>query len=462
MLQFTGIVVGLLTQKTKMKRYILIAFLVITGLNPSVLFSQAELSIHIQELLQHRYDVIDFTGIDSIGGLTLQIPERNRTLSAEVIGYLPYWEYEEYPNLRYDLLTQINYFSAEMSSTGTIENLHNWPNLDMIDYAQSQGVVVKLCATLFGNTELTTLLGNPIYRQNAINNLLDAVLDAGADGVDIDFELLPYSQRENMVQFITDLTAVFHAAIPNSIVTMATPAVDWNGSWDYEALANISDGLFIMAYNYHWSGSVTAGPVAPLDGFFYDVGWTIDDYLFYSGGNSEKLILGLPYYGYDWPVADNQIYTPTTGTGTARIYSVASNLAEAYGQSWDEASSTHWISYNSDTWRQCWYDDSLSLSLKYQAAMEAEFAGVGMWALGYDAGTTELWGAIEDQFSSCAPTGDVNLDDTVNVLDVIQIVNNILGNYEFSENQICAGDLNGDLSIDLLDIVMLINMILGN
>ena len=332
----------------------------------------------------------------------------------------------------------------------------------MSEFAQSHGGKVKLCTTLFGSTDLTTLLSSPMNRQTAINNLLSAVINAGGDGIDIDFESLPFSQRENMVQFMSDLTDAFHSAIPNSVVTMATPPVDWNGSWDYQALADITDGLFIMAYNYHWSGSANAGPVSPLGGFYYDVGWTIDDYLFYSDGNSEKLILGLPYYGYDWPVENENIYSPATGTGTARIYSVAADLADSYGQNWDISSNTHWIPYYSNEWRQCWYDDSLSLSIKYQAAVDADFAGVGMWALGYDTGTTELWSALENQFASCDPTGDINSDEIINVLDVILLVNAILGEIELSEDQFCMGDINQDSSIDIVDIIMLINIILNN
>ena len=54
------------------------------------------------------------------------------------------------------------------------------------------------------------------------------------------------------------------------IITMATPAIDWSNAWDYESLAEITDGLFIMGYNYFYSGSSNAGPVAPLGGYFYD------------------------------------------------------------------------------------------------------------------------------------------------------------------------------------------------
>ena len=89
---------------------------------------------------------------------------------------MPYWEYDQYPNLNYDLLTQINFFSAELDQYGDIVNDHNWENLYLVDFAQARGVKVKLCATLFGQESLGILLNNYFYRQNAINNLLNLVM----------------------------------------------------------------------------------------------------------------------------------------------------------------------------------------------------------------------------------------------------------------------------------------------
>jgi len=52
--------------------------------------------------------------------------------------------------------------------------------------------------------------------------------------------------------------------------------------------------------------------------------------------------------------------------------------------------------------------------------------------------------------------GDINLDGTVNVLDVITLVNSILSSEEFS----AINDLNNDYSIDILDVILLVNIIL--
>ena len=53
--------------------------------------------------------------------------------------------------------------------------------------------------------------------------------------------------------------------------------------------------------------------------------------------------------------------------------------------------------------------------------------------------------------------GDLNSDNLVNILDVVILVNMIIG----SENQTENGDINQDNEINVLDIVLLVNLILG-
>jgi len=53
--------------------------------------------------------------------------------------------------------------------------------------------------------------------------------------------------------------------------------------------------------------------------------------------------------------------------------------------------------------------------------------------------------------------GDVNTDEQINVLDIVMLVNMILGS-ETPNYQL--GDLNDDGSLNVLDIILIINIIL--
>ena len=423
----------------------------------SDLISEEWKPIHYKELLKHKDDVINYESIDD-SAKNIDLDYRtSRNLSHRVIGYLPYWQYSYYPSLDYNLLTEINYFSAELNSQGDIVNTNNWENLDLVDFAHERGVKVKLCATLFGSAELTTLLNNSINRQNAINNLLSLVLLMNADGIDIDFELLPFSQRNNLVLFMQNLSNTFHEQMDDPIITMATPAVDWSDAWNYNALAQITDGLFIMGYDYSYSGSEFAGPVSPLGGYYYDLEYTVNDYINKTNGQLDKLILGLPYYGYDWPVINSSINSSTTEIATARVYAEAIDMAYDFGYIWHNESNTPWFTYidNSQNWRQCWFDDSNSLTTKYQFAKESGLSGIGMWALGYDGNSEDLWNVLYDNFNMNI-NGDVNSDGLLNILDVVGIIDLVL-----NDLYIASADLNNDTIVSILDIIILVNLILS-
>ena len=64
---------------------------------------------------------------------------------------------------------------------------------------------------------------------------------------------------------------------------------------------------------------------------------------------------------------------------------------------------------------------------------------------------------IDDGSCEYSITGDVNDDGTVNILDIVQLVNMIL-----SEDYQESADLNGDGNLNILDIVQLVNIILNS
>lgn len=377
---------------------IIIFFLLII----STVSGQQHISIHQQQLEYYKSHSIET--VQDVDPLPLlRYYENNHiTPSREVFGYHPYWMGTAWTNYNFNLISTIAYFGAEVTATGSISDDHGWPVTSLINTAHAAGTDVVLTVILFNSSDITTLLSSSNYRQTLINNLVNSVSSAGADGVNIDFEGVPSSQKQNMVQFITDLKSDFDAAIPGSKVTLAMPAVDWSDAWDYNALATISDGLFIMGYDYHYSGSSTSGPNAPLTGSGYTITWTVNDYL-NKTNQPEKLILGCPYFGFEWPTSSGSAGAATTGSGDAMFYSEMESQALTYGKLWHAQSQTPWYKYQDSGWVQGWYDDSLSLSLKYDFANNQNLKGVGIWALGYDGSDTELWDLLANKYGATAP-----------------------------------------------------------
>ena len=325
-----------------------------------------------------------------------------RDPSHVVFGYHPSWRGTAWQNYSYDILSHLAWFSLEMTSTGAISDSNGWPIHSLVDLAHTHGVKVIVTVTLFVNDDIGTLVGNPTYRQNAIDNLISKVNEGNADGVNIDFEFVPSYARSNFNTFIHDLTQAFHDQIPGSEVSIAMPSVDWNSAYDYNYLSDNADGLMIMAYGYYWSGSDHAGPQSPLYGGLstWHIQRTIDDYTSKTGGDASQLILGLPWYGRDWPVASTEMNAEAVGTGDAILYSSAEPEAQSYGKNYNSQVEGAWYNYTSGGFHQVWYDDSLSLSAKYNYAINNGLKGIGIWALSYDGGRSEIWGGLSDAFGA--------------------------------------------------------------
>ena len=58
--------------------------------------------------------------------------------------------------------------------------------------------------------------------------------------------------------------------------------------------------------------------------------------------------------------------------------------------------------------------------------------------------------------------GDVNFDGSLDVIDIIMIVNIILDTIDYTDAQLSASDINGDGGTDVTDIINLVTIILNN
>ncbi|MBR9976216.1 MAG: hypothetical protein KFF77_11590 [Bacteroidetes bacterium] len=339
------------------------------------------------------------------------LPRAASSLTHVVHGYHPYWIPDEVADgYRWDLLSHLAYFSYEVDpTTGEATNIHGWRNSSVIDRAKAEGVKVLLTVTNFGGASNRTLLSSRAAQDTLIERLVALLAERGGHGVNLDFESVPGDMRAALVTFASDLRLRLDAArtagsIPDAIISVAAPAVDWNGGWDVAALSASVDLFFVMCYDYSWSSSTNAGPVAPLRGMTYNVERSLRWYLD-AGVPAGRLVMGVPYYGYDWPVIGAAAGSPTTGRGTARTYSIIRQELPTWNRQWSELFLNPWVSYESSSWRQLWYDDEESLEHKYNLVLDLGIAGTGMWALGYDRGYTDLWNLIERKFTRPASAG---------------------------------------------------------
>jgi len=339
-------------------------------------------------------------------------------LKKAVYGFHPYWQNGSETNYAFSLLSHLVYFSGDIiDSTGGFSSTHNWATASVVSDAQRYGTKVHFAVTLFGGH--AKLLNSPTARQNLINNILIEINRRNADGCNVDFERIDSTLAVQFRSFIYDLGVALHGA--GKELTVELPAVDWSkdkamfGS-SFLALTNpVVDLYFIMLYDYYWSGSSTAGPVAPLSVANYNVTKSIDYYLD-VGYPASKLIAGYPYYGLDWPVVSDARMAAATASANSRTYTAVKNnyidTIAASNKFFDATYSVPWYRYQTaGGWRQTWYDDSASLALKYDLVASRNLGGTGMWALGYDGTEPELWRLLKAKFAEPVIAGRSVFDD---------------------------------------------------
>ncbi len=137
--------------------------------------------------------------------------------------------------------------------------------------------------------KLGKMLGDPGNRTNNINKILEFVQSNKFSGISIDYESVPKNAQPDLLLFMKELYSKFH---PLGLeVSMNIPVDDNN--FNTKSLAEVSDFLILMAYDEHSDGD-SPGPVASEKWFLDSIAKR------FSEVPSEKYVVALGNYGYDW------------------------------------------------------------------------------------------------------------------------------------------------------------------
>ncbi|MDP2692511.1 MAG: glycoside hydrolase family 18 protein [bacterium] len=364
-------------------------------------------------------------------------PLQNEKSEHEVFGFAPYWTFNKLDNVDFEVLTTLAYFGIEVDSNGELDTegrgyevFKSDKATEIFKKAHSHGSRVVLTLTQMNNDNINALLDNPQGQKEMTEKAVSMVKSRGIDGINIDFEYVGnpgQEYRDKFTRLVDNVTKRMHEEIPSSKVTVSVyaSAVKEPKIYDISALSNSSDGIFMMAYDFATAGSDNAIPTSPLYGhkegkYWYDVSTAVDDFL--TVMPAEKLILGLPWYGYNYPVQtpevkaqkDNGYYTyywwrgyrysrfASRENALAQTYASANNDNPTELEGWDDFGKVGWKAYKdaAGLWRMIFLDDTKSLDIKYEFAKSKNLGGVGMWALGFDDGKQELWTLLKHKFGA--------------------------------------------------------------
>src|SRR5665213_2044333 len=250
--------------------------------------------------------------------------------SHEVFGYAPYWTLPQSASFDVKNLTTLAYFSVDANGDGTLDQGGSGWNgyesqdlVNLVNRAHAAGDRVVLTITCFSQRSLDQITSDPNAPARLSAALVAAVKGKSLDGVNFDFEGQGSADQAGLTNLITKVSAVLHATDPHWQVTMAvygSAASDSGGFYNVATVAPALDAFFVMAYDMNSRTKPSA--TSPLFGAGYTDARVIEDFL--KVVPPSKIVLGLPYYGYDWPTTDGSAGAAATGSESPLSDSVIS------------------------------------------------------------------------------------------------------------------------------------------
>ena len=291
----------------------------------------------------------------------------------------------------------------------------------MVCTAHERGVRVLLAAS-FDSSQINS----SVYRQTWVKEQVSKVEASFTDGVNVDFEgPIPSgsSLNSDFVSMMAELSTQLKAALPGSQLSIDvawSPACVDGRCFDHLGLSQHVDYMVMMAYD---ESSQVLGPCiamanSPLLKTMQGALGFIE-----TGVPREKLVVGLPWYGYDYTCQSLTAAGECTisevpfrgikcsdSAGRQESYSaILALLKQSYtGRVWNTTFKTPFFNYKASDGHihQVWYDDPESLGIKYYNTAKAKLGGVAVWTIdsvdysdpSQSENTKAMWAALDEYF----------------------------------------------------------------
>ena len=268
----------------------------------------------------------------------------------------------------------------------------------------------------YGADGFSDMADDPSLRAAFIANVCAWLEGYNLDGIDIDWEY-PVgpewgqeiksrpADRQNYITLLQEtrnaLDALGNKTGKRYGLSTAVPASGWfPKANDVKAAARIVDSLKLMAYDYYGGWSTTTGHHSNLSNNPHDPAWggwstaqALDEYI-WAGVPTEKIVLGVGFYGKAWQGVKPGGYESSPGLfqpyaslpfdqGSVSWTTIAEYLkpGSGYTRYWDDMAQAPYL-YNGDIWIS--YTDEEQIKLITAFIKEKRLGGVFVWEYGHD------------------------------------------------------------------------------
>lgn len=261
------------------------------------------------------------------------------------------------------------------------------PQIDetwVIQEAWNQQVEPILVLTPFAETGtfnsglIQILSENQTVQENLIENLLETVQEKGYVGVDVDFEYIRPEDQVGYADFVNRLRETMNENGYRVSVALAPKTSSYQKgllyeAMDYHLLGQSANTVFLMTYEWGYTYGPPL-PVAPLPNVRQVLEYALTEI------PKEKIVLGIPNYGYSWPLPYERGVTKARLIGNVEANVIAAERGVEI--QYDERYQSPFFYYEIGGRRyEVWFEDVRSIYAKLQLAAEKDIRGVGYWNL---------------------------------------------------------------------------------
>lgn len=332
----------------------------------------------------------------------------------KVIGFLPYWLISKADKDYTKYINTLTYFGLTVSFDGTItketnpgESEPGWLTLksgkvdSFLENAKKNNMQKSLLIFSGNEDNINGLLHDPVlHAENMMKEVAPIMKNNGFTDLNLDIESVIIASDEARTNFTTFVKTVKHELNKNNLGTLTidvSPIVLFKKYLvDLSSIATSVDYVVLMTYDFHYQGSSVTGPVSPNGGAGnneeFDTEVSVKEAMHIIP--PEKILLGVPLYGYEWETIDATLHDgtiPASGlvASNRRVEDQIKSCTNCT-VTFDDTAKESLMMYKDDktgSYHQIYFPDEKSVSEKVKLADKYDLGGIALWALGYEGET---------------------------------------------------------------------------
>jgi len=263
-----------------------------------------------------------------------------------------------------------------------------------VKWAQGRGYQVwALFSNGFEPDRTSKALSTYDSRMKIIKQLLGFAQTYKLQGINIDFENVYVKDKENLVQFVRELTPFMHEqglAVSIDVTPKSTNEM-WSMFYDRPALSQVVDYMMVMAYDEYWATSPKSGSVSSLP-------WTeksVQSLLNSEKVPPNKLVLGVPFYTRLWTEEPKNGKTSVSSKTLTMEAAQAIIKDKKLTPTFSPEAGQNYVEYKEgDKLMRIWLEDEVSLKARAELVKKYNLAGLASWRRGFE--VPSMWKVLQD------------------------------------------------------------------